>query len=142
MLTRVTEVGVALGHGGGVAVIAGVSAARVVVVDLASSVGSPHESGAEAVLSSVLLATAARLGRVGRDTAVQSGHLAALGKLETVFKEGRVAQDDLLRRRSVDAVVRAFSVERETLTGGELDGVGGEVADESRASVGGVTGCR
>lgn len=110
----------------------------VVVVDLAGTVCSPHESGTETVFTAVLLAAAARLGGFDRGTAKETGHLAALGKLESIFKPGSVAENDLLRRRSVDAIVCALGVEREALARSELDGVGGEVGDKGGATVGRV----
>lgn len=138
-LTRITKLGVTLGHGGNVAVCVGVGSGWVVVVNLSSTVCPPHESSTETIFSSILLSTTARLGSLGRCSSVKSGHFTSLGELETIFEPGSVTEDDFLGGLSVDTVVGSFRVERESLARGELDGTGGEVTDESGATIGGVT---
>lgn len=68
LLTGITELGVTLGHGGNVAVIASVGTAGVVVVEFTSTVGPPHQSSTETILSSILLSTTARFGSFHRGT--------------------------------------------------------------------------
>ena len=140
LLTGVTKLGVTLGHGSSVAVVTRVGTAGVVVVELSSTVGPPHQPSTETVFSSILLSTTARLGGFHRGTTKQSRHLSALGKLEAVLEEGSVTENDFLGRSDIDTVLVSARVEAEALTGSKLDGTGGKVGDEGDSSVGGRAG--